>query len=159
MMSLEYHLVFWGNYIIFGTTFIIGYFYFVKTADFVPNPFPDASVKGQWYSKNGSNTVCILMMVFQLTVQPIILYRGYPWKSKIIYNLPIFIWGFVGISIVLVIYMILPDIFDLVEVSFQTRFTLFVIMLIGTIICSIYNMYIQDIFSKDDNKEAKVHPE
>lgn len=103
-MSLENHLVFWGNIIIFTVAEVASYQYYRQSPDFVANPNPVATFADGWNGVNNSGTVVFLMIIIIYSFLPAFIYRSHPWKQQIYKNIPLSFVIVVNVILVFTIY-------------------------------------------------------
>jgi magnesium-transporting ATPase (P-type) len=85
MLSLKNHLAYWGNIIIPVAGLCFGYFYYIRTDEFIPNPLPVLTKLG-FYTLCQSTTVVFLLIQLPFALNAFFLHSSKPFKQKIYDN-------------------------------------------------------------------------
>lgn len=144
MLSLKNHLVYWGNIIIPVAGLCFGYFYYIRTDQFIPNPKPRLTLVG-FFSLCQSTTVVFLLIQLPFALNAFFLHNSKPFKQKIYENW-VLITIIVGNFIADVIYFLVCNkgikALNLVPISVKQGGILLVITVAFLIISYFYNWWI-----------------
>lgn len=150
-MSLENHVIFWGNIAVCISGVLVGYYYYVNSKGFVSDDgIRSFTFKYGFTSETQGCTIVfqMLLVIFIWLVIPVS--RGKPWKEPIWKSKLLMLLILLNVIFLIPIYFATNKLgfLDLVPIQPAKAAVLLTIMVVTMIVCTVFNYCIQIMCTK-----------